>query len=67
MSALDKLAKLLTKTPLTGKQIAKRMRCSKPTAYAWIALLRERGHVVYELAAPTAGTSGPVPTAFGVR
>lgn len=66
MSALDELAKLLRAAPRTAKEIARIMKCSKPTAYRRIEALKERGEAVYELA-QASKCSGPVPLAFGLR
>lgn len=66
MSPLDRLAVLLRRGPLTARQIADRLGCSKPTAYTWIQALVERGDSVYSIAAK-GDRPGPRAKAYGVR
>lgn len=64
--ALDKLTELLKAKPLSARAIAKALRCCRPTAYARLAALRERGAAVYEMTARESVT-GPDSTLYGVR
>lgn len=64
--ALDRLAELLRDRPLTARQIAKRTHCSKPTVYARLGALKERGDaVVSDLARD--GKSGPKAQAYRIH
>lgn len=65
---LDKLAALLRSGEfLTAKQIAKRLKCSQPTAYARLAGLQAIGLEVQSLDAyppTTTGRTGPMPLVY---
>lgn len=43
---LQRLIKLLTVRALTALQIARRMRCTPPTAYSRLRALKKRGYKV---------------------
>ncbi len=62
---LDKLAALLRRKPLTARQIAKATGCCRPTAYARLAALEERGDPVFKTTGPGAAT-GPKPVTYGM-
>lgn len=63
---LDRLAKLLTKEPLTALQISARTGCCKPAAYQRVQALKARGEAVYELPGES-DRPGPAPIAYGIR
>lgn len=63
---LDKLAALLREESLTVVELAKRLKCCKPTVYARIAALEKRGEPVFTLLGSAKGT-GPRPTTYGIR
>lgn len=64
---LDRLLVLLKRAPLTAREIAEKLGCSKPVAYARVRALQEvRGAQVYTLV-PKRRTRGPKPIAYGVR
>lgn len=63
---LEKLEAVLREgRPLTALQIARRLRCSKPTVYARLAALQERGSKL-KLSETRAGKRGPKATAFSL-
>lgn len=62
---LDALATVLRSEYLTAREIARRFKCCKPTAYARIAALKARGESVFEYVDPR-GNTGPSPTRYGV-
>lgn len=63
---LDRLLKVLRRTPLTARQIAERFGVSKPTAYARVRALLERGEPIYERRERRLGVPGPAVAVFGV-
>lgn len=65
--ALDKLAALLRRKPLTPRQIAEAMGCCRPTAYQRLQALIDRGENVYQLRVKGTKSTGPTPFSFGVR
>lgn len=62
---LISLVKLLRRKPMTARQVAEALGCSKVTAYDRIHELEKRGFGVYRYAARE-GRVGPKATAFGV-
>lgn len=66
-AALDALAKLLRKGPLTARQIANVTRCCKPAAYSRVRALELRGERVYTVRVANPTRSGPEPLAYGIR
>lgn len=64
--ALDRLAELLRKEPLTALQIARVTKCCKPTAYSRIEALKERGDPVVEIR-QRSGRTGPSAVAYSLR
>lgn len=67
MTALDRLADLLRKKPLTAKEIARVTRCCKPTAYARVQALRQRGEPIVETRRRSAGKPGPYAVTYEIR
>lgn len=65
-AALDSLAKLLRKGPLTARQIAAITKCCKPAAYERVRALELRGERVYTVRIVNRA-SGPEPLAYGIR
>jgi DNA-binding Lrp family transcriptional regulator len=61
---LARLTAMLTARPMTAKQIAKAMGCSKPTAYQRVRTLEARGHRIVYHAVPS--PSGPPSFAFEI-
>ena len=67
---LEPLAKLLWETgPLTAQEIARALRCSRKTAYAWVRALIARGDPITTVSSPnTRGSkTGPKPVMYGRR
>lgn len=64
--ALDQLAALLRRKPLTARAIAAVLGCCKPAAYGRLAALRQRGDSVYSMEVRE-GAVGPKSLAYGVR
>ncbi len=64
--ALDRLAALLRKRPLTAREIAKLTGCCRPTAYERVEALKRRGDAVYSLQRNRT-QPGPKALAYGVR
>lgn len=62
--ALDRLAGLLRRKPLTALQISRVTRCSKPTAYARLEALRERGEPIVETRRRRRGKTGPAAVTY---
>lgn len=67
MSVLDQLAELLRSRPHTAKEIAKALKCCKPTAYKRIKALVRRGDRIYTVIEMRDGISGPPPALYGIR
>lgn len=67
IAALDALARLLRRGPLTARQIAQQTRCCKPAAYARIRALENRGERVYTVRLTERNSPGPEPLAYGIR
>lgn len=64
--ALERLAELLRKEPLTALQISQRTKCCKPTAYARLAALKRRGDSVVEIR-QRSGRTGPSAVSYSIR
>lgn len=64
--ALDRLAELLRKEPLTALQISKATKCCKPTAYARLEALKQRGDPIVEIR-QRSGRTGPSAVAYSLR
>jgi hypothetical protein len=67
VNALDQLAGLLRRKPLTAKDIARITRCCKPTAYARVEALKERGEPIVETRRRAAGKPGPYAITYEIR
>lgn len=63
---LDRLLRVLRRTPLTARQISERFNVSKPTAYARVRALIKRGDPIYERRGRRLGVPGPASVTFGV-
>ena len=61
------LENLLRKKPLTVREIAAKLKCCKPVAYAKVRALIESGADVYQVRARDPHRTGPVPVAYGLR
>lgn len=64
---LDQLASLLRRRPLTAREIADRMKCCKPAAYARVRALIERGDRVLEIRRTDRARRGPSPVAYWIE
>lgn len=64
--ALNKLAELLRKKPLTALQISQVTGCCKPTAYARLLALKRRGDRLVEIR-QSSGRPGPSAVAYSIR
>lgn len=63
---LDKLAAMLRDRARTVRELAKELKCCKPTIYARIEALRARGDPVFTFTVVDGGETGPRPLAYGI-
>lgn len=67
MSDSLRLEKLLRLKPMTAAEIARALKCSKPTAYAQIERLMGEGVDVITTQPTGKRKTGPVPVLYSVR
>ena len=65
--SLDRLAALLRREELTAKEIAVRLKVSKPAVYSQLRALAQRGDSLWTTRKRWVGKPGPAATAYGVR